>query len=424
MTEATSLLPQNATPWETAHELTDATRWAALDPSIITKVKDALQCDARFLGVLGWERSVDLWYDDWPEAKKRHVVDKWFEYERLKGTVEGFRRFYSLVGARLVSARLPPQGAYASPEWTDADRARYLAQFQQLRIYPRPVREFTDGFYPSHGTDENDTAFSGEIFPTAYNLALDGVIREARLYEPLTGEETSLTRREFTQEIVHTGTVYSFEEIVFPSRADGFFEGDHIDDACYLVPDDAGERTIKTEIQRPYGVALSQPQWTSVVPDARLISIYPDLIREAFEDTGAFLDHIHPGDFEEIYSSPDDAWQHIYERFHVYDRARDRGIDAGEPGMYADHAWLGMMPFTAELKVEIISKTDPTDFGEHEGFAAVDDLTLLHRTLDATRACKAARDTIYLDTVTRRTRRFGDRFTFGDRVRFGDTVEA
>lgn len=424
MTEASSLLPQNATPWETAHELTDATRWAALDPSVITKVKDALQCDGRFLGVLGWERSVDLWFDDWSEEKKRHVVDRWFEYERLKGTVEGFRRAFALVGGELKAATLPPQGAWASEEWTEEERQRYLAQFQQVRIYPKvPVLEFQDGFFAS--TNEQSTAFADHVFATAYDVTLDTTIREARLYDPVTDAEAVLTRREVASEIVHVGTVYDFEDILLPAVADGLFDGDHLDDSRYLTLEDATDRVIRAEIRRPYGVALSRPQWSSVVPNARLITIMPDLVRERFDDAGAFLDGAWSGDFADIYAEPDVAWQHVYERFYLYDRSRDHGVTAGDEGCFADHAILGMTPFTAELKVEMPGQRKHWEFADFpEGFATDEDRTVLDRCLEATRAFKAARDTIYLDTKTRRARRFGDRVKFGDRVRFGDTVEA
>jgi P2-related tail formation protein len=76
VTSIVSLLPaSSSTPWETANELTDAARWAAIDPMVITRTKDALLCEPQFLALLGWERSVDLWFDDWPEEKQRYVVD-------------------------------------------------------------------------------------------------------------------------------------------------------------------------------------------------------------------------------------------------------------------------------------------------------------------------------------------------------------
>ena len=423
MTEVVSLLPSNATPWETAHELTDASRWDAIDPMVIVRTKDALQCEPQFLALLGWERSVDLWFDDWSEAKQRYVVDKWFEFERLKGTPEGFRRFYGLVGAKLLKVTSPPQMPYARRGWTDAERLAYLAQFQQIRIYPKvPVREFQRGMFVASAA--RSKAFAGHTAPTAYRITIDTVVREARLYDPDTGEETVLTRREVVRDVVHVGKVYEFEDIVLPARRDGFYVGDYLDGKRFLGRDNAPERVIRAEIERPYGAAISRPQWSSVVPTARLMSIHPDLVRERFEDRGPFLGRAATGLHAAIYPARDTAWRHVYERFYCYDRRRDRGVTAGEPGCYVGHARLGMMPFTAEMKVEIRGRRRRGDFVDRPGqYLTRDDRTTLDRALEATRACKAARDTIYLATQTRRHRRFGDHMMFGDRLVFGTKVE-
>ena len=426
MIEVADLLPQNETIWEKANELTDAQAVANLDATVIWKVKDALQCDPRFLAVLGWERSVDLWDETWPLAKKRYVVDQWFAYERLKGTPEGFRRFLGLVGANVLSITSPPQHPYASRNWTEDERAAYLAQFQQVRIYPQvPVVEFQDGFFVSSGGPSH--AFCNHEYANAYSLTFDTVVREARLYEPRTDTETVLTRRQIVSEVAHVGTVYSFEDIVLPAVMDGFYVGDYVgsfSEDNFLSRDDAPERTMRLEIQRPYGVALTKPQWSSVVPNAQLVNLYPSLVREQFTDHGFFLDHLHPGDYETLFGQLDTAWQHVYEQFHLYDSERDRGVTAGEPGDYVGHARLGMTAYTAELKVEIRGKRELWEFGEFvDGFVTGENRRPLDQALEATRAAKAGRDTIYLITKTRRSRQFGDRIKFGDRVVLGANVE-
>lgn len=426
MADPVSILPANATPWGNAHELTDAARWQALDPSIITKVKDALLCEPQFLALLGWERSVDLWFDDWSEQKRRHVVDRWFYYERLKGTVEGYRRFYRLVGASLIKATLPPQGIYARGGMTEEQRAAYLAQFQQIRIYPKvPVREFQRGFYPSRRT--RSTAFVGHTAPTQYRVTIDTVVREARLYEPDTDEEQVLTRREMVRSEVERGTAYDFEDILIPARRIGFYVGQYIDGRRFLNRDDAPKRTVRATIERPYGVALSRPQWSSVIPNARLISIHPDLVRSRWQEPArraAFMGRASTGIRSAIFCGRDTAWQHVYERFHLYDSDRDLGVTAGEPGWYVGRGRLGMTPYTAEMKVKIRGRRRTRDFGNFvRGFVTPENREPLERALSATRAVKAARDTIYLNTVTRRARQIGDSFRIGDGAALGALVE-
>lgn len=428
MSEPVSLLPPNATPLDLAHELTDAAR--SPDTSVVRKVKDALLCEARFLGVLAWEHSVDFWLPEWAEDKQRFVVDQWDRYEQLKTTPEGFKRFYALVGAKLLKITSPPQHVFAGRNWTTAERQRYLAQFQQIRIYPKvPVQEFRRGFFVA--SVYRSRAYVGHVAPTAYRVTIDTHVREARLYDPTTGLETVLTRREMVKAAIPGGTVYDFEDIVLPKRRFGFYVGDTVGNfkgtTHFLNADDAPQRVIRTEIQRPGGVAVSRPQWSSVVPDARLISIYPDLIRERFFDRGPFLDgRTSTGKRTAFYGARDYAWKHVYERFYVYDRTRDKGVTAGEPGSYVGRARLGMTPYTAIMKVEIRGKRRRTEFVDRPGqYLTRDPIKIpLERALAAARACKAGRDTIWHETKTRRPRRFGDHIRFGDRIIFGEKVEA
>ena len=423
MAEPVSLLP-DPTPWELSHELTDAKRWSLLDPQWIVQQTDPMTCDPSMLPVIAWGRSVDLWYEDWSLEKRRYVAANWYAYERLKGKAEGFRRFYSLVGVKLLKVTAPPQGVYPKRGWTDEERQRYLAQFQQIRIYPKvPVREFQRGFFVASAA--RSKAFVGRVAPTAHKVTIDTVVREARLYDPTTGQETGLTRREVVSQTVHFGQAYRFEDIILPAKDGGFYVGDHLRNR-YLRGERAPERVIRTEIQRPYGVAVSRPQWSSVVPNGRLISIKPDLIRERFQDRGAFIGRASTGKRTAIYPKRDKAWQHVYERFYLYDRARDKGVSAGERGSYVGRCYLGMTPYTARMKVEIRGKRKTQEFrvGRPPGlYLKAEDRKILDRALEATRAAKSLRDTIFLQTQTRRNRRFGDRMTFGDRIIFGAKVE-
>lgn len=424
MIDAVSLLPSNATAWETAHELTDAARFALIDPDHIRRQKDPLLCEPAVLPLLAWERSVDLWHDDWALAKKRDVVDRWSDYERLKGTPEGHRRFQALVGSEIRRVIRPPQTLYARRGWNEPERIAYLAQFQQIRIYPRvPVREFQRGFFVA--SPARSRAFVGREAPTAYRETIDAFLREARLFDPATATETALTRRQIVREVTHVGTVYQFEDIVLPARRRGLYVGDHLDGRRFLNADDANERVVRTEIARPNQVAVSRPQYSAVVPSGRLISIEPDLIRDRFVDDGPFFGRASTGLRSVMYCKRDLAWRHVYERFHLYDRRRDKGITAGEPGLYVGRARLGMAPYTAEIKVAIRGRRLRHEFANFSGgYLTRPDRTPLLRAIEAARVGKSARDTIRLDTLTRRKLRFGNRITFGDHHRFGAKLEA
>ena len=135
MAELHSLIP-NPTPAELALELTDANRFSKLDPDFVRRQKDALLCEPSILPFLAWERSVDLWYDDWPVEKKRVVADRWADYEKLKGTIGGREKFLELVGSRLVSVIRPPDKTFFGKNYTADERRAFVQRFPQLRIYP------------------------------------------------------------------------------------------------------------------------------------------------------------------------------------------------------------------------------------------------------------------------------------------------
>jgi phage tail P2-like protein len=91
MAEPIHLLPQNATPFETALSLT-STPILDVDMDVIRRSRLAGQCDGRLLPWLALRVSVDLWRWDWPEATKRAVISGSFRYHQTKGTVYALKR--------------------------------------------------------------------------------------------------------------------------------------------------------------------------------------------------------------------------------------------------------------------------------------------------------------------------------------------
>ncbi len=80
-----SLLPPNATPQERAFEAMVAERFAAINADI-RATRDPMRCPVDFLPFLAWEKSVDSWSSDWPEAVKRSVIANSFSFHKRKGT--------------------------------------------------------------------------------------------------------------------------------------------------------------------------------------------------------------------------------------------------------------------------------------------------------------------------------------------------
>lgn len=78
-------------------------------PVPIAQALDPLRTPARFIPWLGAGRGVDLWFEDWPEARKRQIVAQWPQLAALIGTREGARRMLEFVDAELIDAVAYPQ---------------------------------------------------------------------------------------------------------------------------------------------------------------------------------------------------------------------------------------------------------------------------------------------------------------------------
>lgn len=95
-----SLLPPNRTPAETQIEQTLAGKYdkVRLDPDIIRKLHEPYECPIEFLPWLAYAVSVDVWDDNWEEAKKRRVIAASVAIHRKKGTVGAVRATLEALG--------------------------------------------------------------------------------------------------------------------------------------------------------------------------------------------------------------------------------------------------------------------------------------------------------------------------------------
>lgn len=91
-------LPPGALPFERAL----AAGFTDVLPVPYRVLLDPSTTPAGWLPFLAAHRSVDLWFDDWPDARKRAVVEAALLDARLKGTRAGTMRFLSYVDATLV----------------------------------------------------------------------------------------------------------------------------------------------------------------------------------------------------------------------------------------------------------------------------------------------------------------------------------
>lgn len=84
-----SLLPPNATDLE--KKLADVGADAFNLPSI-KLAKDVDHAPSDFLAYLAWERQVNYWRDEWPDALKRHIINQAIPQHKIKGTPAAIKR--------------------------------------------------------------------------------------------------------------------------------------------------------------------------------------------------------------------------------------------------------------------------------------------------------------------------------------------
>lgn len=132
--EFQSILPPNATPWERAVEQTSGERWDEIPVHLIRDFKDPWKCPAHLLNFLAFERSVDIWDENWGELKKRSVIASAPSDHRMKGTEAGIRRYLSIADADLIQVVTPPQGFAVTRNLTKSEQDASIAKHPKVRI--------------------------------------------------------------------------------------------------------------------------------------------------------------------------------------------------------------------------------------------------------------------------------------------------
>lgn len=98
MTSARTLLPSNSQPFE----LAAADAMSDVLPVPFQAIMDPSSAPADFLPFLAAHESVDLWFDDWSDERKRQMVADAVNLAALKGTRDGLRRFLAYVDGEIT----------------------------------------------------------------------------------------------------------------------------------------------------------------------------------------------------------------------------------------------------------------------------------------------------------------------------------
>lgn len=123
-----------ASSFERALETVSAERWADLDVDVIRRARDPWTCPEHLLSFLAFERSVDIWDEDWPVEKKRSVIAAAPGDHHLKTTEEGYRRYIAHAEGDLVETQTPPGGFFAAPDLSREQWDAWISRMPRLRV--------------------------------------------------------------------------------------------------------------------------------------------------------------------------------------------------------------------------------------------------------------------------------------------------
>lgn len=98
---AEALLPTTATPREKALLTAEVAIILDKNPEIITTIWDPYKCPVGLLPYLAWALSVDVYNDDWSEARKRDVIAASPIVHRRKGTLYAVERSVAALGVEV-----------------------------------------------------------------------------------------------------------------------------------------------------------------------------------------------------------------------------------------------------------------------------------------------------------------------------------
>lgn len=414
--EFISTMPTGSTPLELAVEQASGERWGQLHVGVIQASKDPWTCPEHLLNFLAFERSVDIWDESWPVAKKRQVIADAPEDHRRKGTLDGILRYVRHVGGTIERAITAPQGFYLTPGWSAQEQAQFLARLDQVRVHRHfPVNVEADGLFAGDSYLD-DEFFNSE--PSWHGYRKHAVLHRADgTVQPL---DIS-----WQQVVSASGVSTEIETILLPAEPDaglyaeaGFFDEDFFDRHR------PGERTVQIESPGAYHYSYGRGQFGVVFPRGLTSGVEPRLVVELAPNNGCGLF----GDddfFDDGAWMPDESWQQVYELYFINDPALQASSPADGGGSYFGDAWFDWQPYAAMLQVELIGRQ--AEYGAEEfwdiGFFLPPELERLEAAIDAIEASKALRDKTLLTTTTHRWPVLGDRMALDGSWSLGEMIK-
>lgn len=425
MTDVT-LLPNNRTSWEVAVATVDAERPVPFE--VAGAILNPDTCPAHLLSYLAASLSIDVWYEDWPETKKREVCRQAFRLHRLKTTVAGIKAHVALTGAEVLRVIRPPARGFRYGSMTDEQRKAWLESLPQVRVYPLYQRSI---------------AKSRLFFRRASIRQFRGTgwMRKTRARSLYAKRATYFDRGVETDvqiSILEGGAV---QQVYIGSTRKRSWRGPGFYGSGFLEATDADANVVTIRTDENLGLAAIGRGVTPVDVRPQRVA-QPRVAPTPRSFFGRFRSY-PTGEAPGVLSVDDESYldgtslgrgrgkrfrlrSHapllIYDKISLHDPERLGGRRTARS--YYGYGRYGIAPFTAELRIRVPMTRPVRRSGRWNGvgFRKAASMVPLNRAIEAVRVSKALRDTVLIDTATYGQVRFSPELRFGE-FTFGEIKE-
>lgn len=404
MSEPVSLQAQNATPLMRAVSLTLAER-RPIGPGDLATLWDPMRAPAAVLPYLAAAHGVSVWRSDWSDDRKRRVIARSIDLKRRRGTVPCFEGHLEFVDAELLQVIAPPSRAVVLQALTPAERAAWLAQFPELRIYYFRNRNKQRGVMsPGVWRSPILTVRSSQAarYAGARAVVVDQGVERSAIVQTASGAS------DFAQTVQVAIAQRGRRRFVPGVPGLGFrfaCSSDAADRLYVLRAGDSGPETAK--------------------PGLRPIDVRPERVAGRVSGLPAVTPgHALGGPFRFLLNSR--AREGVYDSVRLFDPARARaGKVRQRAGLTLGQSRLGQPAFHLELAVDLsFKRRKARRLPNLPGFVQAFDPTRTEEAMAAIRAAKLGRDKVQVRTALHRRITLGDAPPLNGTVRLGQIIRS
>jgi len=406
-----TILPNNATAFEKSLE--EAANFPQLPIDELADLVNPWKIDARYLPWLAYRFCIEIWQDHWPEEKKRSVIARALELQRIKGTEKGLRDYVKLADGQVKQIVVPPQHFWAGKGLSAAEINAWHETMPQIRIYFVKKRGSARGFsFANHH-------FVGSIIASPnIGRALYG--RSARLWDK--DKEQPLEMIELRQ-ITRSGQAVHSERVSISGLAGKtFFAGGFVNaTSVQAVMKQPQIITWNTDIA--YSHASMAISTTSLSPSLKPLDVRAKRRSEIWHDKIGFTASRFANRF---FVTATKAGEKLYDCLVLNDPKRAAPKVQGLS--FTNVNILGMSPYLAKALVDLRAKRQSRAFFADDGVAdrhvsAPDDPQKRDGIARAIALSKAVRDEILVSFQTSRPINFTDMIPLDGSVKFNSRID-